>query len=158
MSYKSRTLTILFAAVLALSACGSADELEDSATTTTAQTLESTVVSALEDVVGALEDEGGLATASVDVDGNTYLVSCVAISPSNLSNPLGQVSYLGSDVSIRALTGVNADNAIAIEVEGGACSAGEQTLSDWSLATAKSLESGAAQQIACDSGLKVEGC
>lgn len=151
MSYKTRTIPILFAAVLALSACGSADELEDSATTTTAQALESTAV-------GVQEDDGGLTTASVDVDGITYLVSCVAISPSNLSNPLGQASYLGTDVSIRALAGVNLDNAIAIELEGGACSAGEQTLSDWSLAFAQGLERDTAQQIACDSGLKVEGC
>ena len=86
------------------------------------------------------------------------MISCVAISPSSLATPLGLAEYLGNDVPVRALAGVSTDNAVAIEVDGGACSAGEPQLSDWSLATAQNLDSDQAQQIACNSGLKVDGC
>ncbi len=150
MSYKSRTLTVLVSAALALSACGSADPDETSETTAGPAQASSEG--------GLATDAGGLTAATVEVDGVTYMVSCVAVSPTNLSDPLGQTDYLGNTVSASTLAGVSTDNAIAVEVDGGACTAGDQQLSDWSLATAQDLDTGQAQQIACDSGLKVSGC
>jgi hypothetical protein len=159
MSYKIRSLTILFGSVLALSGCGSPDsDVSASSTSEAAETVETLEATDQAFDAAAPNVGSGVTAASVDVDGVTFHISCVAISPSNLSNPMGQVSYLGDDVSIRALAGVNSDNAIALEVKGGACTTGDQPLSDWSLATAQSLESETAQQIACDSGLKVDGC
>lgn len=149
MSNKTRPLTILVGVALAISGCGSADS--DLST----ETIGAPVIDSK--AADQASSAGGLA-AAVELDGVRYLISCVAISPSSLATPLGLADYLGNDVPVRALAGVSTDNAVAIEVDGGACSAGDTQLSDWSLATAQNLDGDQAQQIACDSGLKVEGC
>jgi hypothetical protein len=149
MSYKIRTIVVIAALVLA--GCGS-DEGGGSATTanTAAQAAGSTTAEA--------ESQSGLSAATAEVDGIVYMVSCTAVSPSSLSDPLGTTGYVGGEVSARLLAGVNVANAIAIEVPGGACGPGDRQLSDWSLATAQGLDTTLASQIACDSGLKAEGC
>lgn len=149
MSYKIRTIVVIAALVLA--GCGS-DEGGESATTatTTAQAAGSTTAET--------QSQSGLSVATVEVDGVVYNLSCTAVSPSSLSDPLGTTSYLDGDVSARLLAGVNVANAIAIEVPGGACGPGDRQLSDWSLAIAQGLDTTLASQIACDSGLKAEGC
>ena len=146
MSYKFRT--ILLVSALVLSGCGS-DSGEESATTT-----------APAEAPTSEQQSGGqgLTAASVEVDGVLYLISCTAVSPSSLSNPLGTTDYLGGEVSARLLAGVNVSNAIAIELPGGECGPGDRQLSDWSLAFAQGLDTTLASQIACDSGLKAQGC
>lgn len=152
-------------AALPLASCGSDDSSNPSPATdpTINQTSsttkrDSTQQDSTEQDSTEQDSEPALTAASVVVDGTAYNISCTAISPSNLSDPLGQASYLGDDVAIRTLAGINVDNAIAIEVDGGACGPGEQQLSDWSLAIAQGVQSDLAQQIACESGLNVKGC
>ena len=157
MSYKIRTFSILLGAALALTGCGSGDSAESSFTTIVASSNDESPAAADGDERSVDLNEGQRA-ASIEVDGVTYFVSCTAISPSNLSNPIGLASYLGDDIAVRSLAGVNSDNAIAVEVDGGACKAGDQQLSDWSLAIAQDVENDLANQIACDSGLKVSNC
>lgn len=148
MSHKFRTILLVGALVLA--GCGS-DSDEQSATTT------STAPADLE--TSADQSDGqALIAASVEVDGVVYLIGCTAVSPSSLSDPLGTADYLGEDVSARLLAGVNVSNAIAIEVPGGECGPGDRQLSDWSLAVGQGVDTELATQIACDSGLKAQGC
>jgi len=136
--------------VLALSGCGS-DSDEETATTIAAPAESGTSTS------GQATSETLLA-ASVEVDGVVYFISCTGVSPSSLSDPLGTTEYLDGDVAIRLLAGVNVANAIAVEVSGGACAPGERQLSDWSIAIAQGVDDELASQIACDSGLKSQGC
>jgi ABC-type dipeptide/oligopeptide/nickel transport system permease subunit len=147
MKYKT-LITPMLAAVLALSGCG-ADSEEETASTAAAEQRNSSTEE---------PTNQGVSAAVVEFDGVVYRISCTAVSPSSLSDPLDTLQYGGRDIAARLLAGVNVSNAIAIEVPGGACTAGDRQLSDWSLAIADGVDDAEAAQIACDSGLKVPDC